>query len=145
MAEKYDIENVLEDMMRVHKDLKPELGKLQFITIQGETYGGNIQKRHYGDEHKLAVFNIIFGYEKETFRLNPIQGKNLAESFGLEYVPVVDEHFKLPSTCEELLNSATGTSVVDGGMREGLVLRSYDGAKSFKAVSNEFLLQYHAN
>ena len=30
------------------------------------------------------------------------------------------------------------------GMREGLVFRSTDGVKSFKAVSNEFLLKYHA-
>ena len=28
-------------------------------------------------------------------------------------------------------------------MREGLVFRSYDGARSFKAVSNSFLLTYH--
>ena len=30
-----------------------------------------------------------------------------------------------------------------GGMREGLVFRNVDGAKSFKAVLNEFLMKYH--
>ena len=38
---------------------------------------------------------------------------------------------------------ATGTSEIDGGMREGIVFRTHDGVKSFKAVSNEFLLKYH--
>jgi hypothetical protein len=39
---------------------------------------------------------------------------------------------------------AEGASAIDGGMREGLVFRSIDGARSFKAVSNPFLLKYHA-
>ena len=49
----------------------------------------------------------------------------------------------LPDTVEELLKIATGKSVIDGGMREGLVLRTKDGSQSFKAVSNEFLMKYH--
>jgi len=38
---------------------------------------------------------------------------------------------------------ATGASEINGGMREGIVFRSQGGVKSFKAVSNEFLLKYH--
>ena len=49
----------------------------------------------------------------------------------------------MPDTVDELLAIATGISKVDGGMREGLVFRSADGVKSFKAVSNEFLMKYH--
>ena len=41
---------------------------------------------------------------------------------------------------DELLEIATGESVLDTGLREGLVLRSQDGSQSFKAVSNEFLM-----
>ena len=64
--------------------------------------------------------------------------------YNIPCVPIVDEHFKIPATCDELLEIATGESVLDGRMREGLVFRSKDGARSFKAVSNEFLLKYHS-
>ena len=66
----------------------------------------------------------------------------LAE-YGIDWVPIVDEAFVLPDTVEELLQIATDKSKIDGGMREGLVFRYPDGSKSFKAVSNEFLLKYH--
>lgn len=150
MAEKYKMQTVLEDMIRLYDSTldtsigrEKSWGKLEYITIQGETYGGNIQKRDYGPGHRLAVFNIIFGYENNKFRLNPILGKRVAEAFGLEYVPIVNENVILPATCDETLQMAHGKSVIDGKLREGLVFRSYDGAQSFKAVDPEFLLKYH--
>ena len=139
MAEKYDIERIMDKIMS-------QYGNLDFLTIQGETYGGNIQKRNYGiNEHKLAVFNIIYGWKNgDTERLNPIQMENLCDYYGLPCVPVLDAEFVLPATCEEMLDyAASDVSKIDGGMREGVVLRSYDGVLSFKAVSNEFLLKYH--
>ena len=143
MAEKYNIKEVLAKTLdKLHNEKDKEI---EFITIQGETFGAGVQKRDYGmTNHDMVVFNIIYGYKDgSTIRLNPIQGKEAAENAGLKYVPIVDEHFKLPNTCEELLKIATGKSKIDGGMREGLVFRSVDGVKSFKAVSNEFLLKYH--
>ena len=65
------------------------------------------------------------------------------EPYGIHSVPVIDENFILPDTVDELLEYATGLSAIDGGMREGIVFRSKDGSKSFKVVSNEFLLKYH--
>ena len=143
MAEKYNIKEVLAKTLDKLHDEKDK--EIEFITIQGETFGAGVQKRDYGmTNHDMVVFNIIYGYKDgSTIRLNPIQGKEAAENVGLKYVPIVDEHFKLPNTCEELLKIATGKSKIDGGMREGLVFRSVDGVKSFKAVSNEFLLKYH--
>ena len=138
MAEKYNIEEVLKNILS--DDLS-----LEFVTIQGETYGANIQKRDYSiKDHDFAVFNVIFGYrDGTTVRLNPGEMTHFIKSFGLKGVPIVDEHFILPDTIEELLAIATGNSALDGKMREGLVFRSKDGVKSFKAVSNEFLLKYH--
>ena len=143
MAEKYNIKEVLAKILDKLHDEKDK--EIEFITIQGETFGAGVQKRDYGmTNHDMVVFNIIYGYKDgSTIRLNPIQGKEAAENAGLKYVPIVDEHFKLPNTCEELLKIAMGKSKIDGGMREGLVFRSVDGVKSFKAVSNEFLLKYH--
>lgn len=141
MAEKYNIEEVLASIL--DDDLKH--GDIDFITIQGETYGEGIQKRNYNlKEHDFAAFNLIFGIKNgPTIRMNPIEMTEFLTPLGIPCVPIIDEHFKIPATCDELLEIATGKSVIDGDMREGLVFRSNDGVKSFKAVSNEFLLKYH--
>lgn len=138
MAVKYNLEKVLAEILNQY----PEY---EFVTIQGETYGKGIQKREYGLEgHDLMVFNVIFGgKDGSKRRLNPIEMTEFMKPFNIPCVPVVDEHFVLPDTVEELLNIATDKSAVDGGMREGLVFRSMDGSQSFKAVSNEFLAKYH--
>lgn len=138
MAEKYNIREVLTRIMENNPSLK-------FVTLQGETYGAGIQKRDYGLEgHDFKAFNLIYGWETQPpLRLNPILMKEELSKYGVPCVDIVDEHFKIPETCDELLEIAEGTSAIDGGMREGLVFRSYDGVKSFKAVSNKFLLKYH--
>ena len=139
MAEKYNVEQVLADILDMHKD------ELEFVTAQGETYGEGIQKRDYGlKEHRLKIFNLIYGYKNgEVKRFNPIEMREILAIYGLPCVDIVDEHYKIPATCDEMLAAAGGESTIDGGMREGLVFRSYDGVKSFKAVDNAFLLRYH--
>ena len=142
MAIKYEIDYALRKILDEHKDW-------EFITIQGETYGGSIQKRKYCNDHKLAIFNVIYKENgKAPVRLNPwemvdfIDHLNQAYDLALDYVPVINE-ITLPETCEELLAMAGDESYIDGGMREGIVLRTADGVHSFKAVDNEFLLKYH--
>lgn len=133
MAEKYHFENVLAALVEKYD--------LEWATLQGETYGAGIQKREYGlKEHDFVGFNLIFS---DRGRLNSVEAKEILTEYDIPWVPIVDEHFVLPDTVEELLAIATDKSVIDGGMREGLVFRSQDGACSFKAVSNEFLLKYH--
>ena len=138
MAEKYKVEEVLQNMLDNHKDL-------EFVTLQGETYGKSVQNREYGlDGHDFMAFNLIFGYKNgNRERLNSMEMKTILNVYGIPSVPILDDNFKLPATCEEMVEYATGNSVVDGGMREGVVLRTKDGVQSFKAVSNEFLIKYH--
>lgn len=134
MAEKYDIENALKDILKSNP-------KLEWVTIQGETYGPGIQKRDYSaTEHEFAAFNFITSTEG---RWNSLEAKGLLSFYDIPWVPIIDKEFILPDTVEELLDIATDMSVIDGGMREGLVFRSLDGTQSFKAVSNEFLIKYH--
>lgn len=133
MAEKYHFEDVLAAIVEKYD--------LEWATLQGETYGAGIQKREYGLKgHDFVGFNLIFS---DRGRLNSVEAKAILAEYDIPWVPIVDEHFVLPDTVEELLAIATDKSVIDGGMREGLVFRSQDGARSFKAVSNEFLLKYH--
>ena len=137
MAEKYGIYAIL-------KALK-ERFELDFITLQGETYGEGIQKRDYGlKEHRFMAFNLIYGYpDGRVIRLNPIEMTEILTKYEVPCVPIINEHFIIPESCDILLKIAEGASKVDGGMREGLVFRSADGVNSFKAVSNPFLLKYH--
>lgn len=64
--------------------------------------------------------------------------------YNIPWVPILDTAFVLPDTIDELLEIATDRSQIDGKEREGIVFRSQDGTRSFKAVSNEFILKYHA-
>ena len=135
MAEKYHMEEVLTKLLEAY----PEA---EWITIQGETYGAGIQKRDYHkDNHSFRAFNLIMS---NTGRWNTIDmKKELEENFNIPCVPIVDSAYILPDTVEEILAYAFGESVIDNDMREGIVFRSQDGSKSFKAVSNEFLMKYH--
>ena len=133
MSEKYHFEEVLADIVEKYN--------LEWATLQGETYGAGIQKREYGLKgHDFCGFNLIFS---DRGRLNSVEAKKIMEEYNIPWVPIINEHFILPDTVEELLKIATDKSAIDGGMREGLVFRSADGTKSFKAVSNEFLMKYH--
>lgn len=134
MAEKYHVESTLREILLNRPDL-------DWVTLQGETYGAGIQKRDYSLKgHDFMGFNFI---TSAGGRWNSVDASKLMFQYGIPWVPIVDENFILPDTVEELLAIATDASVVDGGMREGLVFRSQDGAQSFKAVSNEFLMKYH--
>lgn len=143
MSKRYNMEEVLE---KLFEDFNEKYKTISFVTVQGETYGKDIQKRDYDmDDHDFMAFNLIIGFkEGPTKRFNPREMTDILEKYNIPCVPIVSEHFILPDTVDELLKIATGKSAIDGGMREGLVFRSYDGTNSFKAVSNEFLLRYHS-
>lgn len=134
MAEKYHIEDTLREILMNNLNW-------DWVTLQGETYGAGIQKRDYSlAGHDFMGFNFI---TSTGGRWNSVDASKLMFQYGIPWVPIIDENFILPDTVEELLAIATDKSAVDGGMREGLVFRSQDGAQSFKAVSNEFLMKYH--
>lgn len=141
MAYKYNIEQKLNEILKEHPECT-------FVTLQGETYGDGIQKRTYSTPdgyHAFMAFNFIYGFKDgSTRRLNPCEMTNLLMPKGIPCVPIISEIFKLPNSCDELLNLATGESALDHGMREGIVFRDRKGERSFKAVSNEFLIKYHS-
>lgn len=139
MSEKYHIQDVLEKMLK-------EDDSLDFVTIQGETYGEGVQKKTYKKTgHDLAIFNVIFGYKNNTTkRLNPREMTDLMAKYELPCVPIIHEAYVLPDTIEELRAFVDSEpSKIDGEMKEGIVFRSPDGTMSFKCVSPEFLIKYH--
>jgi len=129
VSEKYEIEKALKNL----------IGKSDWVAIQGECIGPKIQKNKYKrTEPELYVFNLLYpdGRRPSTF------AKGLLETRGLDFVPIVDEKFALPETVEKMLELAHGESALGNTLREGLVVRSQDGRKSFKAVDPEFLIYY---
>ena len=145
MAEKYKMFDVLKALL----ELMPQA---EWVTIQGETYGAGVQRRDYSLEgHDFAAFNFI---TSDKGRWNSCEMKNLLENgYNVPCVPIIytSYYFKNapedeldPLTVDIVLNLAEGKSQIDGKPREGFVFRSEDGTKSFKAVSNAYLLKYHS-
>ena len=136
MAQKYDMYNVLTKLLEKYP-------KSEWVTIQGETYGAGVQKRDYSMEgHDFKAFNLILS---ECGRLSTIDMQNILENeMNIPCVPIMSViHINKFVDVDDILNFAAGNSMVDGLPREGIVFRSWDGTKSFKAVSNSFLLKYH--
>jgi hypothetical protein len=142
MSEKYHIKDVLNMLMDT-------ISELDYVTLQGETYGDGVQKRTYGltdKEHKLMAFNLIYGFKDGTRRrLNPCEMTKVLSNYGIPCVPIITEYYVLPDTLEELRNYVNSRkSALDDEIKEGIVFRSSDGVRSFKCVSPEFLLRLHS-
>lgn len=136
MAEKYNIEKILESILTDNPTL-------DWVTLQGETYGAGIQKRDYGlKEHRFAGFNFITSKEG---RWDSVRAAKFMTQYNIPWVPILDENYILPDTIEELRAfSHSEGSRIDGVIKEGIVFRSQDGSMSFKCVDPEFLMKYHA-
>ncbi len=135
MAKEYGIEDDMASYLMFNPDV-------DWVTIQGEVYGEGIQKRDYGLKgQQCAAFNLI---DSANGRYNSLEMQEiLNDQFLIPAVPIVAVDMELPETSDKLLEMATGKSLIDNGPREGLVFRSLDGKRSFKAVSNSFLVKYH--
>lgn len=135
MAQKYDVENVLASILKDNPGL-------DWVTLQGETYGAGIQKRDYSlTEHRFMGFNFITSKEG---RWDSVRAAKFMHSYKIPWVPILDENYILPDTIEELRAfSHSEGSRIDDIIKEGIVFRSQDGSMSFKCVDPEFLMKYH--
>lgn len=133
MALKYNVEQHLKDYLLENKDLK-------YVCVQGESVGsvqGNPLKLKEDD---LYVFNFI---RSDVGRLPSTEGKEIVESWGMKWVPILDTDYHVPEDMEEFKQYATAKSVVNPDvLREGVVLRDPTNDLSFKNVSREYLLKH---
>ena len=134
LAFKYDIENKLKGYLNAY----PECN---YVCIQGEGVGsvqGNPLKLKEDD---LYVFNFI---DSINGRMSSTVGKLFIEKMGMKWVPILDEHYMMPTDMEEFKQFATAKSVVNPSvLREGIVLRDPTNDFSFKNVSREYLLKHN--
>jgi len=137
MAQKYHMFEVLSQLL----DSMPAV---EWVTIQGETYGEGVQRNTYGlSSHDFMAFNLI---TSDKGRWNSCDMKEILEKgYNIPCVPILNDNYILPDTVEELREYVNSQpSVIDGEMKEGIVCRSPDGIHSFKCVSPEYLLKYHS-
>lgn len=130
LAEKYQIKDILTSFAKQNGYRK--------VVLQGEGIG-NVQGNPYqlkGDE--FYAFNLII----EGQRLGTVEMSKICKELKLKHVPIIDTEYYLPKTMQEMKEAAEGKSVVNPAVkREGLVYRTLDGGKSFKNVSNSYLLK----
>jgi RNA ligase (TIGR02306 family) len=130
-ARKYDLENKLRGLGRN-------------LVIQSEQIGPGIQGNIYDlSDYYLLVFDV-YDIDEQVY-LSPKDRYEMLEILGLESVPVIDE-LKLNAelhNCDYILKLADGLTTIgrEDVLREGLVFKAYDQQVSFKAVSNEYLLE----
>lgn len=128
VAEQYNIKKMLADLIKDN----------EWVAIQGECIGNGIQGNKYNVEnYDLYVFNLIY----PKGRVDSVKAKGIMESYGLKFVPIIDENYTLPDTLKELREFVHGKSKLYNTLREGIVFRSKDGKQSFKCVDQSFLLK----
>lgn len=130
VSDKYHIESVLREL----------IGNNNFVAIQGECVATNVQGNKYNvKETDVYVFNLIY----PNGRVGSVEAKETVTKLGMKFVPIIEECSNIPRTVNEVLDYAHGESKLYPTLREGLVFRSQDGRKSFKAVDPLFLLKHN--
>lgn len=118
----------------------------EFITVQGELIGPDIQSNFEGvSEHEYHVFSVFRNGGEE---LLPDEARAVVKELGLTYVPVMHEAWVIPAdwTVQDVLAMAEGERAFNpapkqGTFREGLVFKSVSRVFSWKAISNKYLLR----
>jgi RNA ligase (TIGR02306 family) len=111
------------------------------ISLQGELIGEGIQGNPYKIKGQTVKFFNLFDIDLQQYHTYSMLDAVIRVQFGLDTVPVLETYFTLPDTIEEILKFAEGKSVLNPNFdREGVVIRSVDRKVSFKAISNQFLL-----
>jgi RNA ligase (TIGR02306 family) len=136
LSRKYKIEEGLRHLWK----------KGHRIAIQGECVGPGIQKNPLGLScPDLYIFNVVDVVTKQKLCLD--QSLMFAEQLGLNFVPVIEQGESFNYTKDDLLEKARlkynafFDSAKPSQDAEGIVVRSFCGEISFKAINNDFLLK----
>ena len=139
MAEKYEIEEKLEDYLKQNKDC-------EYVCWQGEICGPKIQ----GNPQKLTE-NHLFCFQMIDSEMGVFdirEAKRYWDEYEMESVPIESMAYLLPNDFEAFKNTADGnydSSVCEGQTdcpREGWVYyKTTDPSFSFKNISRNYLIK----
>ena len=129
----------IAERLHIRDKLTAMIGSREWIAVQGEIIGPKIQANRYSrNRNEFYVFNYI---TSDIGRFGTITMRAIMMSNGFSCVPIVDSHYYLPETVNEVLSDAHGPSMLaPDTLREGLVVRNENGQRSFKAVDPEYLM-----
>lgn len=134
MAFKYNIEAKLREYMEKYPILT-------YVCVQGESVGSVQGNPLRLTEDDFYVFNFI---DSLNGRWASTAARDIVEEMGMQFVPILDNEFMMPTDMEEFKQMATAPSVVNPNvMREGIVLRDPTNDFSFKNVSREYILKHN--
>lgn len=128
----------LDEILIAHHTFDSEFS----VALQGELIGEGIQGNPY--KRKGQQFYLFDVYLINDGRyMTPPERQKFADDNGISHVPIMDTGGLLQDVdMEGILFGAEGKSVFnEQAEREGLVFKRWDGAASFKAISNRFLLK----
>jgi hypothetical protein len=111
------------------------------IAIQGELVGSGVQGNIY-NIHGLDLYIYdVFDIDKHEY-FSQQDRLDLVSALDLNHVPILTSNAHKTRSVSELLEFAEGKSLLNrNAEREGIVLKSFDGKHSCKAVSNKYLLK----
>lgn len=118
------------------------------LYIRGEHLGPGIQKNIYGlEKHCIKLYEVFeITPNRNAHIFNYDEFIDFTKLHKFETCPILNTHYKLPTTIQELLASADGESVLAKVWREGVVLRRRDNCKvSFKNKSPEYELRKNSS
>ena len=140
-------ENTLWKLAREQK-IEEKLKSLnKNIAIQGEIIGESVQGNKYKLRGQHIYFFNVYDIDEHRF-LNLDEFESFFKNLELKTVPLLERNYKLSNNIEELVELATGKSVLADVQKEGIVLRPVKeivdntGRISFKAINPRFLLKY---
>lgn len=126
--------------MRDRLQMVSEVMLKQGVAIQGELIGEGIQGNPENIQgHDFYLFDVwLIGegrFATQTERLA------IQRQLGVNHVPVLTLGDRLPGSVAGCLAMAEGKSLNLKVQREGVVFKRLDGKRSFKAISNKYLLK----
>ena len=113
------------------------------IMISGELCGPGIQGNKEGlKSHQFYVFDV-FDVDTQKY-VEPTIRYRICSELELNHVPIIAHNTTIGNlglnSIDDILNYANGPSL-NAEKREGVVFKRMDGEFSFKAISNEWLLE----
>lgn len=111
------------------------------VAISGELIGQGINGNQYGVDLEFHVFDM---YDVNRCEYAPSYNRQqICAALDLQHVPLICQHvLTSEDTIESILAMAEGASMLNGSIREGLVLKCVtEPSISFKAVSQAWQLK----
>jgi RNA ligase (TIGR02306 family) len=117
------------------------------LALQGEIMGPGIQCNRLGlKEVDFYVFTVVDTGTRTRLPLD--EALAAVGSLGIPFVPILERGESFAYSMAEILDKAKGRyrnhfpCAPEAQEREGIVVRSICGSVSFKAISNDFLLEH---